>query len=153
VERPNELFLVVITGPARSAVARDPVLTDNELASVIMAASTMGRETPPRNRQLPLQHRYRAGGLSAVEDTAANGSLFFGAANHVFGAVKHVREALHQIDERTPTQKHVLIACSGTTFVDIAGAEMIVRMQTPKAHRTLERRAGSRTIQRVTTIF
>ncbi len=49
-----------------------------------------------------------------------NGSIFFGAADHV-------RHHLAQIDELNPRQKHVLIVASGINFVDIAGAEMLVQ--------------------------
>jgi SulP family sulfate permease len=47
-----------------------------------------------------------------------NGSLFF-------GAVDHVQRYLEQIDERDPRQKHVLVVASGINFVDMAGAEML----------------------------
>ena len=49
-----------------------------------------------------------------------NGSIFF-------GAVDHVQHQLHEIDERNPQQKHVLIVGSGMNFVDIAGAEMLLQ--------------------------
>ncbi|WP_205617248.1 SulP family inorganic anion transporter [Pelomicrobium methylotrophicum] len=49
-----------------------------------------------------------------------NGSLFFGAVNHV-------QQALQEIDERNPQQKHVLIVASGINFVDVAGAEMLAQ--------------------------
>ncbi|HXF66962.1 MAG TPA: SulP family inorganic anion transporter [Burkholderiales bacterium] len=49
-----------------------------------------------------------------------NGSLFF-------GAVDHVQRHLEEIDEREPRQKHVLIAASGINFVDLAGAELLAR--------------------------
>jgi len=45
-----------------------------------------------------------------------NGSVFF-------GAVDHVQQALREIGERTP-QKHVLVVASGINFVDVAGAEL-----------------------------
>lgn len=48
-----------------------------------------------------------------------NGSLFF-------GAVDHVQRHLEDVDAREPRQKHVLIAASGINFVDMAGAEMLV---------------------------
>ncbi|MBY0267319.1 MAG: SulP family inorganic anion transporter [Burkholderiales bacterium] len=48
-----------------------------------------------------------------------NGSLFF-------GAVDHVQQALMEIGERTP-QKHVLVVASGINFVDVAGAELLVQ--------------------------
>jgi SulP family sulfate permease len=49
-----------------------------------------------------------------------NGSLFFGAADHVQGA-------LRQVDEADPRQKHVLIVASGINFVDMGGAQMLVQ--------------------------
>jgi sulfate permease, SulP family len=49
-----------------------------------------------------------------------NGSLFFGAVDHVQGL-------LEQVDEVNPDQKHVLIVASGINFVDIAGAEMLAQ--------------------------
>jgi SulP family sulfate permease len=49
-----------------------------------------------------------------------NGSLFF-------GAVDHVRGALEQVDALEPRQKHVLIMASGVNFVDLAGAEMLAQ--------------------------
>ena len=49
-----------------------------------------------------------------------NGSLFF-------GAVDHVQRSLEQIDEFDPGQKHLLIMASGINFVDLGGAEMLAR--------------------------
>jgi sulfate permease, SulP family len=49
-----------------------------------------------------------------------NGSLFFGAVDHV---QRHLRE----FAERYPDQKHLLIVGSGINFIDIAGAEMILQ--------------------------
>jgi SulP family sulfate permease len=48
-----------------------------------------------------------------------NGSLFF-------GAVDHVQQALLEIGERTP-QKHVLLVAGGINFVDVAGAELLAQ--------------------------
>lgn len=47
-----------------------------------------------------------------------NGSLFF-------GAVDHVQKALQDIDAAKPAQKHLLIVASGINFVDVAGAELL----------------------------
>jgi SulP family sulfate permease len=49
-----------------------------------------------------------------------NGSIFF-------GAVDHVRRHLEMVDEANSRQKHVLIVASGINFVDVAGAEMLVQ--------------------------
>jgi len=48
-----------------------------------------------------------------------NGSLFF-------GAVEHVQRILERIDETNPRQKHVLLVASGINFIDVAAAEMLV---------------------------
>lgn len=49
-----------------------------------------------------------------------NGSIFF-------GAVDHVQSGLQQIDEINPQQKTVLIVGSGINFVDVAGGEMLAQ--------------------------
>ena len=48
------------------------------------------------------------------------GSIFFGAA-------QHVREALQAVDAQNPDQKHVLIDATGINFIDAAGAEMLAQ--------------------------
>lgn len=49
-----------------------------------------------------------------------NGSIFFGAVNHV-------QQTLQQVDEINPEHKHLVILASGINFVDIAGAEMLAQ--------------------------
>jgi SulP family sulfate permease len=49
-----------------------------------------------------------------------NGSIFF-------GAVEHVEQALREVDQINPQQKHLLIVASGINIVDISGSEMLVR--------------------------
>ncbi|MDH4286562.1 MAG: SulP family inorganic anion transporter [Gallionella sp.] len=49
-----------------------------------------------------------------------NGAIFFGAVDHVQGA-------LMQIDENEPQKKSVLLVASGISFVDVAGAEMLAQ--------------------------
>jgi SulP family sulfate permease len=49
-----------------------------------------------------------------------NGSIFF-------GAVEHVEDAFHRVDHENPRQKRLLIAASGINVVDISGAEMLSR--------------------------
>jgi len=44
-----------------------------------------------------------------------------------FGAVDHVAEYLHQIEERRPAQKHLLVLAKSMNFVDVAGAELLAR--------------------------
>ena len=47
-----------------------------------------------------------------------DGSIFFGAVNHL-------AEALHQVDEADPARRHVLLLAGGVNFVDFAGAQML----------------------------
>ena len=47
-----------------------------------------------------------------------DGSLYF-------GAVDHVQEQLHHINEQSPQQKHLLVIGNGINFVDIAGADLL----------------------------
>jgi SulP family sulfate permease len=49
-----------------------------------------------------------------------DGSLFFGSINYI-------ERALHDIDANKPEQKRVLIICSGINFIDVAGAELLIR--------------------------
>lgn len=48
------------------------------------------------------------------------GSLFFGAVNHV-------ENALQNVDTIKPQQKHLLLLAKGINFVDLAGAEMLTQ--------------------------
>ena len=48
-----------------------------------------------------------------------NGSLYF-------GAVDHVARAFADIAAQNPQQKHLVIVASGINFIDVAGAEMLV---------------------------
>ena len=49
-----------------------------------------------------------------------NGSVFF-------GAVDHIQRHLLDVDTTTPTQKHLLLACPGVNFVDLAGSRMLAQ--------------------------
>ncbi|MGE5471972.1 MAG: SulP family inorganic anion transporter [Bacteroidota bacterium] len=42
-----------------------------------------------------------------------------------FGAVNHVAEALHEMAEQHPAQKHLLLMAKSINFVDVAGAELL----------------------------
>jgi SulP family sulfate permease len=52
-----------------------------------------------------------------------DGSLFF-------GAVEHVRDELHAARERAPERRHILLIGSGINFIDVAGAELLVQEAT-----------------------
>jgi SulP family sulfate permease len=48
------------------------------------------------------------------------GSLFFGAINHV-------EQTMHNVDTLNPQQKHLLLVAKAINFVDLAGAEMLTQ--------------------------
>ena len=50
-----------------------------------------------------------------------DGSLYFGAVNHV-------RSGLHELLEATPGQKNLLVVGSGINFIDMAGAELLTHL-------------------------
>lgn len=49
-----------------------------------------------------------------------NGSIFFGAVNHL-------QEALQQIDENNNGHTHLLLVASGINFVDLTGAQLLAQ--------------------------
>jgi SulP family sulfate permease len=49
-----------------------------------------------------------------------NGSLFFGAA-------EHVQQEMVDVDAQDPGQKHLLLTCPGVNYIDLAGGELLVR--------------------------
>ncbi|MBI5461021.1 MAG: SulP family inorganic anion transporter, partial [Gammaproteobacteria bacterium] len=48
-----------------------------------------------------------------------DGSLFFGAVNHI-------AETLQRLGEESPHQRHILIIANGINFIDAAGAEVLI---------------------------
>lgn len=42
-----------------------------------------------------------------------------------FGAVNHIAERLHDVTEKFPSQKHLLLMAKSMNFVDVAGAELL----------------------------
>lgn len=59
-----------------------------------------------------------APGCPQMEMVRVEGSIFF-------GAVEHVKQTLKQIDEYDPKKKHVMIFSRAVNFIDLAGAEML----------------------------
>jgi sulfate permease, SulP family len=59
-----------------------------------------------------------APGCPQMEMVRAEGSVFF-------GAVEHVQQTLRHIDEYNPEKKHVMLFSRAVNFIDLAGAEML----------------------------
>ncbi|HTS22061.1 MAG TPA: SulP family inorganic anion transporter [Casimicrobiaceae bacterium] len=93
------LYLNRTTHPAIHAVAPDP-------ASPLRRFEPVAQTGSPECPQLALLR--------------VDGSLFF-------GAVDHVHEELDELREREGAQKRVLLIGSGVNFVDAAGGELVVR--------------------------
>lgn len=55
-----------------------------------------------------------------VKAVRINGSIFF-------GAVDHVQHELQAIDEEVPSQTHLVVVATGMNFVDVAGVEMLAQ--------------------------
>ena len=72
----------------------------------------------------PSEHSYLLTTQSGLPDclqlklVRVNGSIFFGAVDHVQGV-------LQRIDAENPQQKHLLVEMTGVNFIDVAGAEML----------------------------
>ncbi|MBU1138561.1 MAG: SulP family inorganic anion transporter [Proteobacteria bacterium] len=54
-----------------------------------------------------------------------DGSLYFGAVNHV-------KDRLQEMQLNNPNQKHLLIVASGINFIDMAGAEFLIKLAKEK---------------------
>jgi len=57
-------------------------------------------------------------GCPQMEMLRMEGSIFF-------GAVEHVQQTLKAIDEKDPVKKHVMLFSRAVNFIDLAGAEML----------------------------
>lgn len=93
------VYLHRTTHPAIHAVAPDPASPQRRFVPVTAKAVV---ECP----QLAL--------------VRVDGSLFF-------GAIDHVHEALLRVRAEAPARAHLLLIGSGINFVDVAGAELLVR--------------------------
>jgi SulP family sulfate permease len=61
-----------------------------------------------------------APGCPQLEMVRMEGSIFF-------GAVEHVQQSLKAIDEADPNKKHVMVFSRAVNFIDLAGAEMLAK--------------------------
>jgi SulP family sulfate permease len=92
------LYLNRTSKPRIYSVAPDPA--DNTRR---MAVKTTGLKECPQLRIIRI-----------------DGSLFFGAVNHVAGT-------FHMFEQRDPERRHLLIVASGINFIDVAGAELLIQ--------------------------
>jgi SulP family sulfate permease len=97
------VYLQRTTHPGLTPVAPDPASPQRRFVAI---AATDAVDAPSRCPQLTLLR--------------VDGSLFF-------GAVDHVHDELAEARARAPDRKHLLLIGSGINFIDVAGAELLVR--------------------------
>ncbi len=96
------VYLNRTTHPSLTAVTPDPASSRRRFNAAVGNSPTPRPQCP----QLALLR--------------VDGSLFF-------GAVEHVRDELHALREAEPSRRHVLLIGSGINFVDVAGGELLVQ--------------------------
>ena len=96
------VYLNRTTHPQLTPVAPDRTSPQRRFVSVTDAAAAGAAECP----QLALLR--------------VDGSLFFGAA-------EHVRDEIHAARSEIPDRRHLLLIGSGINFIDVAGAELLVQ--------------------------
>jgi ATP:cob(I)alamin adenosyltransferase len=82
--------------------------------------SRAGREGPGQPAPQIRGGNRRRAGLPPIKMLRIEGSIFF-------GAVDHVQQAFVAVDEHVPSQKHLLLFSKGINTIDLAGAEMLAR--------------------------
>jgi len=95
------VYLQRTTHPRLTAVTPDPASLQRRFNAAIGNGAVPRPECP----QLALLR--------------VDGSLFFGAA-------EHVRDELDAIRKASPSRRHVLLIGSGINFIDVAGADLVV---------------------------
>ena len=127
----GEAMVFAVTFLATLVIRLEFAILAGVLASLLvyLSRTTRPRLTPvapdpasPLRRFVPVADM-GAGVLSECPQLAmlrVDGSLFF-------GAVEHVRDAIGAARSRNPNRRHLLLVGSGINFIDVAGAELLVQ--------------------------
>jgi len=83
---------------------------------------TLAPESSGKKRHLVNVARHPLPECPQVKILRLDGSIFFGAVNHI-------SEELHQILKDAP-QKHVILVASGVNFIDVTGCQMVFQQET-----------------------
>lgn len=83
---------------------------------------TLAPSTDGRKRHLVNIERTQLPECPQVKILRLDGSIFFGAVNHI-------SEEMHSILEQSP-QKHVILVASGVNFIDVTGCQMVFQQET-----------------------
>lgn len=124
----GEALVLAVTFIATLAVQLELAIFVGVLASLLvyLKRTTHPRLTPvgpdpasPRGRMVPMADG-APGGHPGVLMLRVDGSLFF-------GAVEHVRDALDAVRRAPGAPRHIVLIGSGMNFIDVAGAELLVQ--------------------------
>jgi len=84
---------------------------------------TLAPDDSGRKRHLVDTARNALPECPQVKILRLDGSIFFGAVNHI-------SEELHHILEDSAAQKHVILVASGVNFIDVTGCQMVFQQET-----------------------
>jgi SulP family sulfate permease len=121
---PSETAVLAVTLVATLTAQLEFAIYIGVLLSLMLYLKRTSRPRIVDVKPDPGEHSYLFTARSGLPDcpqlkiVRINGSIFFGAVDHVQGV-------LQSIDADNPIQKHLLIDATGIHFVDVAGAEML----------------------------
>ena len=123
----GEAFVLAVTFIATLAIQLEFAIFVGVLASLLVY---LNRTTHPRLIEVvpdPSSAQRRFATVSSAKGTCpqlvmlrVDGSLFF-------GAVEHVRDELNEVRQRESERRLILMIGSGINFIDVAGAELLVQ--------------------------
>jgi SulP family sulfate permease len=120
----SETAVLIVTLVATLTAQLEFAIYVGVLLSLMLYLSRTARPRIVDVKPDPGEHGYLFTTRSGLPDcpqlkiVRINGSIFFGAVDHVQGV-------LQSVDADTPSQKHLLIDATGVNFIDVAGAEML----------------------------
>ena len=119
----GEALTLAVTFIATLTIRLEVAILVGVLASLL---TYLYRTTHPRVTRLP-QDADDAPGTSGLDVLRIDGSLFF-------GAVEHVHDELEAAQVARPQARHVLLVMSGVNFIDAAGADLLAQRAAEMRH-------------------
>jgi SulP family sulfate permease len=124
----RETIVLIITILATLVIALEFAIYAGVLLSLVMYLQrtsrprviSMAPDSSRPKRQLGNAVKYQLPECPQLKIIRLDGSIFFGAVNHV-------QDVLYEFAEQNSEWKHVLIICTSVNFIDVAGAEMLAQ--------------------------
>ncbi len=124
---PSEALVLVVTFLSTLALQLEFAIFLGVLTSlfVYLNRTTHPQLTPVAPSRTSAQRRFAHTSETGAPECPqlamlrVDGSLFF-------GAVDHVHDELHELRESSPQRRHLLLIGSGINFIDVAGAELLL---------------------------